>query len=187
MRLAQDRYAAQADLRRVDVSFAVGDKVYLSTENLRLPGQLSPKFRQRWIGPYPINRVISPVAYELKLPPTLKIHPVVHVSLLKAHHTDPINPFPQPPPPVEVDGEEEFEVGEILNHRVTRFGRLQFLVRWKGYGPADDEWLDLKELEDVQALDVYEAEMQQRGIKWPPDGVRVGVQKKPRRDSRKRQ
>jgi hypothetical protein len=38
-----------------------------------------------------------------------------------------------PPDPVLVDGEEEYEVKEIMNSRF--FSRkLQFLVAWKGYG-----------------------------------------------------
>ena len=86
MRLAQQRYAAQADLHRRDHSHQPGDKVLLSTEHLVLRNQPSSKFKQRWLGPYSIRRVVSPVAYELLLPRTLKIHPVFHISL---HHPSP--------------------------------------------------------------------------------------------------
>jgi len=161
MKLAQERYAAHADLRRVDLVLKEGEKVYLSSEHISLFAP-SPKFRPRWIGPFPVKRVISPVAVELKLPATMrKIHPVFHVSLLKRTVEDDINPpSPVPPPIINDDGDEEFVVGEILQHR-ERPGRgrskvLEYLVRWKGYGPDEDTWLPKSELEDCEALDVYE-------------------------------
>ena len=101
---------------------------------MKLKNQPSSKFKQRFLGPYIIKRVVSPVAYELALPRTLKVHPVFHVSLLKPYLEDPINPSPPPPPEpiVNDEGEEEFYVEEILNHRVRRLGRsprLELLVR----------------------------------------------------------
>ena len=34
-------------------------------------------------------------------------------------------------------------------------GGWQYLVRWKGYGPGDDEWLSRRELEETIALDEW--------------------------------
>ena len=46
----------------------------------------------------------------------MKVHPVFHVSLLK-----PYNGVPVPPPsPIEVDGEEEYIIHKIVNHRKIR-------------------------------------------------------------------
>jgi hypothetical protein len=173
MRLAQQRYAAQADLHRRDHSHQPGDKVLLSTEHLVLRNQPSSKFKQRWLGPYSIRRVISPVAYELLLPRTLKIHPVFHISLLKPYVEDTIHPPPPAPPdPVMNEaGEEEYYVEEILKHRVRRVGRnqrLEFLVRWTGYGPDADEYLPLADVQETVAYDRYEQEMRRKyGATWP--------------------
>jgi hypothetical protein len=68
MREAQERYAAYADLHRTDRAFKAKDRVYLSTANLSLKANPAKAFRPRWIGPFEITRVVSPVAYELKLP-----------------------------------------------------------------------------------------------------------------------
>ncbi len=172
MQLAQERYAAHADLRRVDVQLKEGEKVYLNAEHIAIYAP-SSKFRQRWIGPYVIKRVVSPVAYELKLPATLRrVHPVFHVHLLKRTVEDDINPPPPVPDPVlNDDGEEEFVVGEIIQHR-SRPGRgrtkvLEYLVRWKGYGPDEDTWLPKSELEDCEALDVYEEALRRQGKPLP--------------------
>ena len=44
------------------------------------------------------------------------------------------------PPPVEVAGELAFEVDRLLDVRRGENGKRQFLVRWVGYGSADDSW-----------------------------------------------
>jgi len=52
----------------------------------------------------------------------MKIHPMfhVHVSLLEPYH---ISIIPgrthKPPPPIVVDGEQEYEVEKILNSRIS--------------------------------------------------------------------
>ena len=125
--------------RRGELNLEPGDLVWLSTVNLRLAcpsKKLGPKF----MGPFPIKRRINSVAYELELPDSFRIHPVFHVTLLKP---DVANPFPgrstDPPEPVLVNGEEEFEVESILDCRRRR-NQVQFLVKWKGYGPEENSW-----------------------------------------------
>jgi hypothetical protein len=179
MRLAQDRYAAHADLSRIDSSYKMGDKVWLSSEHVTLHSRPSKKFRERWLGPFVVKRVVSPVAYELDLPHRMKLHHVFHVAVLKPHVEDPVHPPPaQPPNPViNEDGEEEYVVQEILEHRVRKIhGRhkLELLVRWEGYGPEHDDWLPVSECEELAAYDVYIQEMLRTlgPNGWPPEEVR---------------
>jgi len=44
-----------------------------------------------------------------------------------------------PPPPKLVNGEEEFEVEEILDSKMFH-SRLRFLIKWKGYGREHNAW-----------------------------------------------
>jgi hypothetical protein len=63
----------------------------------------------------------------------------------------------QPPAIVTEDGEEEFEVEEILRARIRAIGRgsrREVLVKWKGY--ARPTWEPLISLEDTVALDIFE-------------------------------
>lgn len=47
------------------------------------------KLAFKYCGPYPITKRVGTQAYELSLPPHLRIHSVFHVSLLKKYVADP--------------------------------------------------------------------------------------------------
>src|SRR5262249_854406 len=126
---AQIVQARNANKRRRHVELQVGDKVLLWAENYTTDADRqrpSRKLSSRYYGPFVIEKVISPSAYKLALPPTLKIHPVLHVSQLKRYHDNPPefqNRTQEPPPPIEIRGNTEYEVAEILARR-KRHGQL---------------------------------------------------------------
>ena len=100
----QRRASEQANKSRRDEVFAAGDEVVLSTRHLNVDPHLPTKLRRRWVGPFTIAAVISPVAYRLELPPHWKIHPVFHVSNLKRYVQSAEFPrVEQPPPPIMVE------------------------------------------------------------------------------------
>jgi hypothetical protein len=71
---------------------------------------------------------------------------------------DPVDedPFPgqrtPPPPPVQVDGENESYVDGILDSRMRR-RRLEYLVKWTGYAEAD--WRPAETLNELEAVDHF--------------------------------
>ncbi|PPQ69488.1 hypothetical protein CVT26_002834 [Gymnopilus dilepis] len=52
------------------------------------------------------------------------------------------------------DGESEYEIEEVLDARRGFFpeGRMGYYVKWKGYGPEDNSWVDEKDIENAQDL-----------------------------------
>ena len=72
----------------------------------------------------------------------MRVWPVFHVSLLKAY-TDPNTHFKgrktKPLPPEVVDGQEYFQIDKVLNKRIHR-GKVQYFVKWLGYGDEDNTW-----------------------------------------------
>ncbi len=106
----------------------------------------------RYIGPYPIEKIINPSAVRLRLPAALNVHPVFHVSLLKPVTESPLQtPAPPPPPPRLIDGHPAYTVNQILN--VCRRGRgYQYLVDWEGYGPEERSWIGRSLVLDPQLL-----------------------------------
>jgi hypothetical protein len=83
---AQSMMKKQADKRRSDHEFAVGDMVYMKLQPY-VQSTVMPRANQklsfRYFGPYQILERIGSVAYRLQLPAQSMIHPVVHVSQLR--------------------------------------------------------------------------------------------------------
>ena len=121
--------------------FKAGDKVYLDASDIKTT-RPSRKLSHRNLGPFPVVRPVGSHAYRLRLPPSMsRLHPVFHVVKLTPVPHDPIGrKIRAPPPPTVVDGELEYEVEEVLDSRV-RYRRLEFLVRWKGYGYEENSWV----------------------------------------------
>lgn len=82
-----DRQKPYVDLKRKDIEFLVGDKIFLKVslwkKVLRFgrKGKLSPRFIQ----PYKVYERIGPVALPLELD---RIHNVYHVSMLQRYQSD---------------------------------------------------------------------------------------------------
>ena len=165
---AQQRQVAFADKRRREQTFNVGDKVWLSTKNLRLPAGQTRKLSLLRIGPYRVSQVISSVAYRLQLPRHLKIHPVFHTSLLSPLKTSVrFSRGPVTPDPVEsgnfAEGDEDrFEVERLVGKQ--RRGNLWYYrVRWRGYDNTHDKWLSERELTDEsEMMATYNARLQRQ-------------------------
>lgn len=132
MKYAQDEQAEYADRHRLaPPAFKVGDQVWLLRRHIRT-NRPSNKLDYKRLGKFEIMAKISPHAYKLKLPHSMKVHPVFHISLLEPVATDPLPGQVQPPPPpIEVDGQLEYEVDSILDSRRHR-RRLEYLVQWSG-------------------------------------------------------
>ena len=142
---AQERQAHYANKHRRDEAFEEGEMVLLSTANIttdvdaRRP---SRKLNPRFIGPYKIVKMVSPVACKLELPSNMKIHPVFHVSLLRKYQPNPeefSDRYQPPPPPIVIEDQQEYEVERILDKRKRR-GRIEYLVKWVGYELYDATW-----------------------------------------------
>ena len=106
--------AYSANKQRHDVQFHSGDLVYANTAHFFLASGLSKKLAPKWVRPFPIEWVISSVAYCISLPEEYgQIHPVFHVSPLHRHH----GPPPSCPTPIILvadSSQPEYEVEDSL-------------------------------------------------------------------------
>ena len=87
------------------------------------------------------------------------IHPIFHISQLELVELDPFLQHAQPlSPPVEINGDIEYEVSKILNSKLDRCfqgnGLLCYLVWWTGYEGMEEEtsWISTQDLEHAQEV-----------------------------------
>jgi hypothetical protein len=127
-----------------------GQQGLAALENIKTT-RPSSKLDHKLIGPYTILEKVGTKAYKLDLPPTVRIHPVFHISLLEPVKND-SNPIPghtqPPPPPIEVNNEEEWEVEEILDSRRHR-NKRQYRVKWTGFHDPDRSWYPAENFENA--------------------------------------
>ncbi|XP_059289321.1 uncharacterized protein LOC132042822 [Lycium ferocissimum] len=110
-------------MRRRELEFVVGDKVFLKVSSMKgvvrfgKKGKLSPHV----IGPYEIVRRLGKVAYELKLPSEMSmVHPVFHILMLRLYKPDPFHFMNHEEIEVNEGLSYEEEPVQILNHQVRR-------------------------------------------------------------------
>ncbi|GMI77908.1 hypothetical protein HRI_001460100 [Hibiscus trionum] len=145
MKRAQDRMKSQADKRRVECEFQVGDKVFLKLQPYRQQSvatrgclKLSPK----WFGPFEVTDKVGKVAYRLKLPLNSQVHPVFHVSQLKKR-VGPHEIVQQELPVIDPDGSISKEPLRIIDRRIGKRGNravTEVLVEWSNSFPEDATW-----------------------------------------------
>ncbi|PNX96205.1 Ty3/gypsy retrotransposon protein, partial [Trifolium pratense] len=124
LKRSRQKMEDQANKSRKDCTFESGDLVLLRLQPYRqstVQRRVSQKLSQRFFGPFSVRRRIGSVAYELDLPPSTRIHPVIHVSQLRAYHGD--NPQAHfTPIPDDMRGQIFFEgidegTSVVGNHR----------------------------------------------------------------------
>ena len=114
----QEEMKKYIDRKRKEVNdYKVGDLVILSTKDLKyqMVERRTEKLMERFVGPYKVKKIVSSNAVELELPDAIKIYPVVNVSRICKYVGQVEGQKREQPAPVIIDGEEEWEVEEILN------------------------------------------------------------------------
>ena len=94
--------------------FEIDHKVWLEGKNIKHPYD-SPKFSPKQYGPFRVVAKISPMAYKLQIPATWQIHNIFYMLLLTPYKetVEYGKNFLEPPPDV-IEGEEEWEVEQVL-------------------------------------------------------------------------
>ena len=137
IKTTQNQQARYYDAKHKRVEYQVGDKVWLLSSNINTQ-RPNKKLDWKRFGPYPIIEKIGTQAYRLQLPPSMKIHPVFHISLLDRYTENDIpGRIQPPPPPVIIKNQIEYEVEDILDSKFLR-KRLFYLIKWKGYPISDN-------------------------------------------------
>jgi hypothetical protein len=146
LKAAQARQKSYADTRRRELSFEVGDYVYLKvspirgTRRFQVRGKLAP----RYIGPFKILKRVGAVAYKLQLPEEMSgVHDVFHVSQLRKCLQVPEQRIDQDTIDLQDDLRYQEVPVKILDTvtRKTRRTAARFCrVQWSRHSEAEATW-----------------------------------------------
>ncbi|KAL5810819.1 hypothetical protein ACOSQ3_027556 [Xanthoceras sorbifolium] len=150
-----------AVLKRRDIEYVVGDRVFLKVSpwkkilRFRKKGKLSP----RLIGPYKIIERVEPVAYRLALPLELeKIHDVFYVSMFRRYRSDPSHKVQTEAIEIQPDLTYEEEPMEILDREIKELRNKKIpLVKilWRNHN-VEEATLESEEVMRQQYPQLFE-------------------------------
>lgn len=157
---AQNSMKQNANKRRINKEYQVGEYVYLKLQPYRQVGvavRRNLKLSARYYGPFEIIEKIGQVAYRLRLLEGSRIHPVFHVSLL--NRSPSVNSQVTPMVPlVRKEGQLLARPEKILERRVVNQGNRAVslvLVKWenldKGAATWEDYWFLKSQFPDVDS------------------------------------
>jgi hypothetical protein len=148
---AQNRMKSQADKKRSDRQFQVGDSVFLKLQpyiQTSLAPRSNSKLCFKYFGPFTIIDKIGNAAYKLKLPQGTSIHPVFHVLLLKPSSSQVTQVSP-----TLLDVTDALQVPkQFLQRRLHPHGAgsvAQVLVKWSGLPDDLATWEDADHLKQL--------------------------------------
>ena len=145
------------------VTYSPNYWVWLSTYNLHIPFATKSKLGPKWPGPFQVQAPAGPKANHLsRLPYYLAVYLKFNVNLLKPA----AGPPQAGPGPTGTSGslhpgltgpsflpisEDEYEIECILSE-YPFWGEFQYLVYWHGYGPSEDCWIPLSDIDNACKL-----------------------------------
>lgn len=145
---AQQKMKSNADKKRREEQFEVGQRVYVKLQPYRqrsLAQRPYEKLEAKYYGPFEILQRIGQVAYRLQLPDSSKIHPVFHISQLKLAN-GPRPSSPTIPSQLTSDLELVVEPETVLDVRQLQ-QRVEVLLKWKGLPLFEATWEEATAIE----------------------------------------
>jgi len=103
-----------------------GDKVLVDRRNLTIKSGNNRTLTSKYIGPFTVKLKLGSHAYEVETPNRIRLHKVIHTSLLKLFQE-------RPEGQIDIDEDKTdklfFVVEKIINSRRVR-GQVQYRVCW---------------------------------------------------------
>lgn len=137
---SRQRMKEWADKKRKEApSYEKGQLVLLNAKNIKTK-RPAKKLDRKLLGPFKIQKVISPTAVRITLPKGWRIHNSFHVSLIEPYRAG-NQELPDPDQvlreaaPIE---SEDYQVDKVMDSIETE-GRVKYLVKWEDW-PAKRHW-----------------------------------------------
>uniref|UniRef100_A0A670HKZ8 Gypsy retrotransposon integrase-like protein 1 n=1 Tax=Podarcis muralis TaxID=64176 RepID=A0A670HKZ8_PODMU len=137
--------------RREGETIRVGNQVWLSTQGLPFKGGCK-KLRPKRLGPFEVIQQVNPVAFKLRLPNHMKLHPVFHRSLLSPYRGGREGESTRGPALEE--RERSSHVEEIIDSR-WKGNQVEYLVAWEGEPESENTWVTAEDVNDEVLIETF--------------------------------
>jgi hypothetical protein len=157
---ANEAMKRRADKNKEPHDLEVGDTVWV--KEMRVPKGKSPKLSPKAADvEYKVAELTGGGKKHAKV--VAVANPLdqrsLHVERLKKVVREPAGLFGEEEEAGDAHDENEFEVERILGHRSSRKGNgIEYFIRWKGFGAAEDSWVPAKGVHADEAVAKYERE-----------------------------
>lgn len=155
------KYKQQADSKRWEAHFNVGDEVLVNLRRERFPKGTYNKLKYKKIGPCKILRKFSANAYEIQLPPDKGISAIFNVADMFPYNAQAKDDSVAWPEWDTQFGDNSWkkqmplaqfhEIEGILSTQVTkkthRKEYLRYLVKWRDRPMEDSSWLNVAQIQ----------------------------------------
>jgi hypothetical protein len=142
---AQERMKCQADKKRFERQFTIGDSVFLKLQPY-IQTSVAPRANQKlafkFFGPFKIIDKIGVVAYKLQLPESATIHPVFHVSQLKKV----VPPSHQVTQDIPTFSDKQVPVAVLQRHLAADGNIKEALIQWSDMPSTLATWENREDL-----------------------------------------
>ena len=146
------------DKHHMPMSFKEGDSVLLRLHkgyNIPANASITRKLGQQYTGPFKVLRKVGRLAYKLDIPTHWRVHPVFTVAMLEPAPTPGSDlyerPLPEQPESVHVEGDTDTHKSWVVERIIDKEGD-RYLVRWKGWSSAHDQWRTKAQLSNAMEL-----------------------------------
>ena len=158
LRLTHLRFEDSYNNNHIFIPYKPSDKVLINIHSLQLPESKGSgtKFTRRYDGPFKVTECVSPVAYQIQLPHSYGIHPILSIAHLKPFKSDPHQEW-KDLQSIQEDP-EEYKVKEIMEQwkewHHKRY-QLMYKCQWKDYGITNG-WIPESYLQNTkEVLDAW--------------------------------
>ncbi|XP_058006766.1 uncharacterized protein LOC131182134 [Hevea brasiliensis] len=146
LKTTSNRQKSSIDLKRKDIKYEVGDKVFLKVSPWKkvLRFEKKDKLNPRFIGGYEILEGVGLIAYRLALQPELdKIHIVFHILMLRKYRSDSSHVLSAETIDIQPDLMYEKEPVKILAREIKELRNKKIplvKVLWRNHKKEEATW-----------------------------------------------